>query len=298
MITTPLVSIIVNNFNYEHFIADAINSVLQQTYKNYQLIVIDDGSTDASINIIKEFKDDRIEVIQKNNAGQLSCFNAAVSIVRGEYVFFLDSDDLWNKDYLKEVVKCYQQLNVDFIFTNYTRFGSIITKSVLPEEDILIEKSKFLTFLKKVWIGAPTSTLSMKTQLFKKILPLYDIEYEWKTRADDILIWATSLLDAKKFYFCKPLVQYRVHGNNNFHGRHLTQAQLEEREKAINIFFDKFSYIKKEATLQNIYNEYKKSNVPFIFYSSCFIRINFLWRILNKIYIIKHKDEKFNKIII
>lgn len=89
----PLVSIVIDNYNYGHFVAAAIESALRQTYQSREVIVIDDGSTDNSREIIEAFGND-VQAIFKANGGQGSAFNAGFAASKGEIIVFLDSDDL------------------------------------------------------------------------------------------------------------------------------------------------------------------------------------------------------------
>ena len=93
----PLVSILVSNYNYARYIGETIESALNQTYSNIELIVCDDGSTDDSVRIIEEYRrrDSRLQLILKANGGQASGFNAAFAASRGELLALLDSDDLF-----------------------------------------------------------------------------------------------------------------------------------------------------------------------------------------------------------
>ena len=88
-----LASIIINNYNYGVFLREAVDSALNQTYLNTEVIVVDDGSTDRSREIIASYGDQIIPVL-KGNGGQASAFNAGFAASRGEVVFFLDSDDI------------------------------------------------------------------------------------------------------------------------------------------------------------------------------------------------------------
>src|ERR1700748_2758334 len=87
----PLVSILVSNYNYGRFIAESIQSVLDQTYSNFELVICDDGSTDDSVRIVEEYarKDARVRLIRKANGGQASGFNAAFAASRGEILALL-----------------------------------------------------------------------------------------------------------------------------------------------------------------------------------------------------------------
>src|SRR5687768_5094018 len=89
----PLVSIIIDNFNYGRFLAEAIDSALAQTHGETEVIVVDDGSTDDSRAIIARYGE-RVRSVLKENGGQASALNAGYRISRGEVVLFLDSDDV------------------------------------------------------------------------------------------------------------------------------------------------------------------------------------------------------------
>lgn len=89
-----LISVVVPVFNVEAFLNRCVNSILNQSYKNLQVILVDDGSTDSSGKICDTFKSDRrVEVIHKNNGGLSSARNAALPYIKGKYVTFIDSDD-------------------------------------------------------------------------------------------------------------------------------------------------------------------------------------------------------------
>src|SRR6202789_1652273 len=102
----PLVSILVSNYNYARYIGNSIQSALDQTYTNIELIICDDGSTDDSIRVIEEYerKDKRLRLIRKANGGQGSGFNAAFALSRGEIITLLDSDDLFLPHKVERIV--------------------------------------------------------------------------------------------------------------------------------------------------------------------------------------------------
>ena len=100
-----LVSIVMVNYNQERFIKEAIDSVIAQTYQNWELIIVDDGSTDQSVDIIKNYDDDRIKPIYlEENSHICIATNVGFSHVTGEYIARLDSDDVWEKEKLYKQV--------------------------------------------------------------------------------------------------------------------------------------------------------------------------------------------------
>lgn len=100
-----LVSIIIPVYNGEKYIADTIQSVIDQTYKNWELIIVDDGSTDNTADVVKQFNDSRISYIKKNNTGVSDTRNLGATISKGEILCFLDADDIWLPENLEKKVE-------------------------------------------------------------------------------------------------------------------------------------------------------------------------------------------------
>jgi len=107
---SPLVSILLPNYNYAHYIRQAIQSVIEQSYSNWELIVCDDGSTDQSREVISTYvvKDRRISLLTQNNGGQASALNAAYAASHGEIICILDADDTFDSTKVASVVKRFQ----------------------------------------------------------------------------------------------------------------------------------------------------------------------------------------------
>lgn len=118
----PIISIITPVYNSERFLEAAITSVQNQTYSNWQLILIDDASTDSSAKIAKEFYREDIRIIYEKmptNQGAAVCRNKAIEMAKGDYIAFLDSDDFWAPDKLEIQLDFMQRKNCDVSFSNY-----------------------------------------------------------------------------------------------------------------------------------------------------------------------------------
>lgn len=132
----PLVSIITPCYNSADFIAHTINSVIDQSYKNWELIVVDDQSKDDTCNIVEEFvkQDTRIRLIRlEKNGGVADARNIGLSAVKGKYIAFLDSDDVWLKNKLTRQVIYMEEKNLPMSFCAYNRIneeGKIISKLI------------------------------------------------------------------------------------------------------------------------------------------------------------------------
>jgi glycosyltransferase involved in cell wall biosynthesis len=242
------VSVVINNYNYSNYIEECVDSVLNQTYKDIELIIIDDGSTDNSIYLLKsKYGEDKFILVNKKNAGQLSAFNESLKYITGEVIFQLDSDDRYKKNYIEEIVKIYKKnKHIDFIFCEMEKFFLDGTKEVkinkkhLPDHEVGF--SVLSTLYAQEWIGSPTSALSLRRSLYEEILPV-PLEKDWITRADDCLIYGGSILGANKYYCSKALVEYRIHGSNAFFNKNFSLNDKYIRKirlnKLVNFFYEK-----------------------------------------------------------
>lgn len=116
--TEPLISVIIPVYNTEKYLNECVDSVLYQTFQNFEIILVDDGSSDGSGSICDEYHkhDNRIKVIHKANGGQSSARNAALEIAIGEFIYFLDSDDYISNTLLELLVKTAENNYADFVF--------------------------------------------------------------------------------------------------------------------------------------------------------------------------------------
>ncbi|PCJ89757.1 MAG: hypothetical protein COA57_00970 [Flavobacteriales bacterium] len=116
----PLVSIIIPAYNAEKYIAETIQSVINQTYTNWELIIVNDGSTDNTEKIAQAYveKDQRIKYIYQENAGVSVARNKGVENSQGDYVAFLDADDIWCRQNLEKKVTILNNINIDWVYSD------------------------------------------------------------------------------------------------------------------------------------------------------------------------------------
>ena len=160
------ISIILPNFNSQKYIKKTILSILNQSFKNWELIIVDDCSNQQTKNILKDYKNNKkIKIFYlKKNRGAAYCRNFAVKNAKSEYLAFIDSDDLWKKNKLKKQISYMSRKNLDFSFTNYFAYF---------EKDKKLKKIKcpraidFKRFTKNTSIG--TSTIIVKKKLVENI---------------------------------------------------------------------------------------------------------------------------------
>lgn len=121
---TPLISVLIPVYNVELYLDDCIKSAVEQSYQNIQVILVDDGSTDHSGKICDAWaeRDGRICVVHQDNQGVADTRNKAIELAQGEYLAFLDSDDLYHKDYLKVMYNTMQEYDADIVQCSMERF--------------------------------------------------------------------------------------------------------------------------------------------------------------------------------
>ena len=158
-----LVSIITPVYNAERFIEDTINSVINQEYKNWEMILVDDCSTDNSENIIRKYikRDTRIKYIKlEKNSGAAISRNTAIKNAKGRYIAFLDSDDIWTSNKLKVQIDFMKKNNIGFSFSSYevmNENGQLINRTInVPE------KISYKEYLKNTIIGCLTVVVDRK----------------------------------------------------------------------------------------------------------------------------------------
>lgn len=218
----PLVSIVINNYNYASFVDKAIESGLNQTYKNIEVVIVDDGSTDSSWNIINSYAD-KVIAIHKPNGGQSSALNAGFAASNGEVVCFLDADDVFLPEKVAEIVDLFADKEIGWCFhpLRYTKYinndvEEFIANYPLPPaakspckidfHHEIVEKAKHPTW------GPATSALCFRRALLEKILPMPEVI---RTGSDNYLRYAAVFL-TPGYFINKPLAVLRIHGSNNY----------------------------------------------------------------------------------
>lgn len=216
-----LVSIITASHNSSRFIAQTIESVLAQTYMQWEMILIDDGSTDNSSEIIRSYmhQDDRIRVIQlEKNSGPAIARNTAIENARGRYIAFLDSDDLWLPEKLEKQIAFMQQYQVDFSYSAY----DLMNEEGHPKGTFFVpEKLSHDDLLKTCSIGCLTAVYDTH-KIGKVMMPLF-------LKRQDYGLWLKILKQIPFAYgINEPLAVYRIR-KNSISGAKLKAASYQWR---------------------------------------------------------------------
>lgn len=169
MNNAPLISVIMPVYNREKYVAEAVESILAQTYPNIELICIDDGSTDSSDKILRSFGEKIVHIPGDQNLGIAAARNKGIAIAQGEYLALMDDDDIATPDRLELQMKQFQENpNLDISFT----FIQCFISPELPEE---IKKLRFCP--PEPTSGIISGTALIKTSSFKKV---GDFDPKWK----------------------------------------------------------------------------------------------------------------------
>lgn len=216
---------LINNYNYSSYLQECLESVFYQSEPFDKVIVVDDGSTDSSHDVIRKYQKKYLNLysVLKENQGQLSTFNAALELISdNSQVFLLDSDDIFPRDYLYLIKQKFNYHFPDFTYTRALKFADedvtkIITSLASDEPNETFHKTSALTRNHRCWLGNPTSCISISSSLFKKIFP-YPFPGDFITRADDVIVYASSIIGAEKVSIPSLMIGYRTHQNNNFLG--------------------------------------------------------------------------------
>jgi glycosyltransferase involved in cell wall biosynthesis len=198
-----LVSIITPSYNSANYIEETINSVQNQTYQNWEMIITNDGSSDNSTNIIKEIikKDSRIKLIEINNSGPAIARNNSIKNAAGQYLAFLDSDDLWFPEFISTSILKIKE-SEGFVFASYKRCNEVTLKEEY-RDFIVPEKVTYFDILKTNSISCLTAFIDIK-KLGKELMP--EVMYR-----QDMGLWLTYLKKIKFAYGIKtPLAIYRI----------------------------------------------------------------------------------------
>ena len=119
------IDIILPNFNSSKFISQTIKSIMLQNYKNWKLIIVDDCSSDSTVNLIRSIPDKRIKLhINNINVDHVKTFERAIKIAKGDYIFLSDQDDIWVEGRVDKMIECMVLNNYDVLFSNSTKCSS------------------------------------------------------------------------------------------------------------------------------------------------------------------------------
>ena len=246
-----LVSVIMPTYNQAQFIGEAIRSVIEQTYSNWELIVINNFSEDDTVSVVEGFQDKRITLINfKNNGVIAASRNAGIRQCKGNYIAFLDSDDIWLTD----------KLSIQMSYLNkHKEVGLIGTNAiVIPGNKKLhnnIRSNRIVStkelFLKSVIVN---STVLMRDSIVKKIGFLD--ENPAIRAAEDLDYWIRASFEMKLAVIKKSLIFYRIHPGN---ASELNKNTLNSRKIFFELYLRVLSKYDNNLIFKKAINKFKKT---------------------------------------
>ena len=206
---TTLVSVVIPTYNHAIFIRDALNTLIAQTYTNWQAIVVNNYSTDATEAVVESFNDARIQLVNFSNKGIIAASrNRGIELASGEYVAFLDSDDLWTPEKLERCMNTLETKNLDWVCHGENWFGEGIDKA----KDVFYGPEKNATFDSLLYRGncISTSAVVVKRSLLTEVGGFN--ESEVFVTAEDYDLWLRLVKHGAQLGFIKEILgAYRVH---------------------------------------------------------------------------------------
>ena len=203
-----LVSIITPTYNSAKFIEATIQSIKKQTYSHWELILIDDGSADNTIELIKKIAKEDTRIIYqqlKQNSGPAIARNTGIKRAKGDYLTFIDADDIWFPEFIETSINTIKTHNCPFVFASYKRLDEDLQP--LYPDFIVPQKVTYTDILKSNSISCLTAFIHIK-KLGKKYMP------EIRKR-QDMGLWLKYLKEIKFAYgIQKPLAIYRIRKNS------------------------------------------------------------------------------------
>ncbi|URZ06308.1 glycosyltransferase [Clostridium felsineum] len=210
------ISVIMPVYNSEKYLRNAIESVLSQTYKNFEFIITNDGSTDNSINIINEYAklDDRIIVVSRKNRGLVYTLNEAINLAKGEYIVRMDADDICIPERLEKQINFFKEhKDIDILGTQVKTFGDVSPEIKIRDENKLnrtfdIGKSNRETII-NYWYCLAHPSIMLKKSILNKLKGYRNF------KSEDLDLWLRAIKAKLNIYkLNEKLIYFRLHDDS------------------------------------------------------------------------------------
>ena len=290
----PKVSVIIPVYNVEKYLRQCLDSVINQTLKDIEIICVDDGSTDSSLSILREYaqKDSRINIIDQKNQGPAIARNIGLNNASGDYILILDSDDIYDVTMCEKMYKIATENNLDIAICHSKEFDNktgkllpydwYINDSVIPKKRIFNRKDipDYIIGFCQGW--------SWDKLYRREFIESNNLRFQNLRNTDDMFFVMYSLCIAERISVLNDTLVY--------HRTNLEGSVSSSRDKDSQCFIDAIYLLKKSLEKRNLYTELKRSfinwNVEF-----CFWHLDTLQLTKNKKNLIKRlKKEVFHNL--
>lgn len=236
----PLISVIIPVYNVELYLRRCLDSVINQTYKKLEIIVVNDGSTDDSLNICKEYeqKDKRVILIDQKNGGLSDARNKGINVAKGEYIAFLDSDDFYDLNLFNDFAKKFKNIKCDiFIFKALKCFD--LSNNISFAKNKEIEKITNIECMKRI-LSNELDNFAVNKIYNKKIMK--NIQFPIGKNFEDIGTIYKYVLNSSEIYVTSS-EYYGYYQRNNSITNSMKACDIINR---LNFSIERYEYIKKE----------------------------------------------------
>jgi glycosyltransferase involved in cell wall biosynthesis len=219
----PLVSVIVPSYNHAHYISHTLSSVINQTYKDLEIIVIDDGSSDNSYQIISQQTDCRIKLVRQENQGAHAAINLGISMAEGEYISILNSDDLYAPKRIEILIDAAKKSIEPALFTSYIdvidsngvtlgtkkAFNNMLPYVIESPEKTFLSTSDPLKNILMFNYVSTTSNFFFHRDIYESVGNFLNLRYvhDWDYLLRVVQNYPISIVE-------EPLLKYRIHASN------------------------------------------------------------------------------------
>jgi glycosyltransferase involved in cell wall biosynthesis len=270
-----LISVIIPVHNASKFINKAINSILKQSYKKIELILIDDGSEDNSLKIINEYKKKykNIRVISQKNYGAGLARNKGIECAKGAYVMFLDADDFYNKDCCACALEAIQESNADFLSFGANFFNK--KNKVFSSFEFENKNLEGTRIIKSYLLGGEIKNV-VWNKIYKKVfLEKFGIRFNSLTVNEDSFFIMSACLSAKKISFCSGRFYNHTRMNINSSTNKITYNHFVQTVKLLDaeklLLTDKDYY----TLLRNYFNIHAIRILTYILFAGALSQLKF-----------------------
>ena len=263
--THPKISVIIPIYNSENFIKECLNSLINQSFKNFEIIGINDGSTDNSLKILKEFeeKDERIYLKTQNNLGAGIARNVGMKMAKGEYLIFLDSDDIFNETMLEELYAKIKGNNLEIVICNSNSFDTLNNKKIFYGKRYSFSDEQMMILNKNF------SSLNIEKDFFdlfiwwpwdkifkKKFIENLGIEFQNLKSTNDLFFICSAVISSNKITFLdKVFINHRVN---------IKTSIENSREKSWDNFYYALKELKNFIKIKGLYKRFKQDFINYV----------------------------------
>lgn len=260
------VSVILPVYNVEPYLRQCMDSIVGQTLEEIEIICVDDGSSDNSLNILKEYwqKDSRVRVIEQQNAGAGAARNAGMRVASGQYLSFLDSDDFFEPNMLEKAYACAERYTADFIVFHSDQFH--MDKQEYVDVPWVLRKQEIPPYMPfshrqltdnvfKVFVGWAWDKLYRRS-----FVEVHHLQFQEQRTSNDLLFVFSALVLAKKIAVVDQVLAHQRRGSST--------SLSVTREKSWHCFYDALTALRSRLKKENIYWELEQDFINYALHFS------------------------------